>query len=306
MATNNVQTNISTSRGGFARLALVALLGGAIATGFSPIFVRLSEVEPVATGFWRVALALPVLWLWDSFEGRGTTKRRPATAADYRRLIAAGLFFCGDIVLFNWSLRFTSVANASLLSNSVPIFVTLGGWLFFRQRVSLTFLLGLLLALGGAILLIGNSLALSLTNFFGDFLGVVTAIFYAGYLLSIKDLRHNFSAATVMAWSSLVTGLALLIITLMTETSLVPVTIAGWAAVMGFAWVSHVSGQGSIAYALAHLPASFSSVTLLIQPVTATLLGWLILSEAIGPWQAVGGIIVMAGIYIARRGSRSG
>lgn len=277
-----------------------------MATGFSPIFVRLSEVEPVATGFWRIALALPVLWLWDLFEGQGSTKRRPSTAADYRRLIAAGLFFCGDIALFNWSLRFTSVANASLLSNCVPIFVTLGGWLFFRQRVSLTFLVGLLLALSGAILLIGNSLTLSFTNFFGDFLGILTAIFYAGYILSIKDLRHNFSAATVMAWSGLVTGLSLLIIALISEKSLIPFSVVGWAAVLGFAFVSHVGGQGSIAYALAHLPASFSSVTLLVQPVTATLLGWLILSEAIGPWQALGGLIVMAGIYIARRGSRSG
>lgn len=99
--------------------------------------------------------------------------------------------------------------------------------------------------------------------------------------------------------------LFILIVALLSGESLIPVTAMGWAAVLGLALVSQIAGQGLIVYGLAHLPASFSSVTLLVQPVTATLLGWLILSETINPWQGLGGLIVLAGIYIARRGSRS-
>jgi drug/metabolite transporter (DMT)-like permease len=291
------------SGGGFA---LAALITGAMATGFTPIFVRLSELQPSATAFWRIALALPVFWLWVYFERRGSVPApHPTSAAGIRLILMAGLFFAGDMILFNWAVQFTAVANASLLSNCAPIFVTLISWLFLRQRVSPLFLVGLLTALVGATLLIGNSLNLSLQSFFGDFLGVLTAMFYAGYILAVKYLRNDFSAATIMVWSGLVMCLFILIVVLLSGESLIPVTAMGWAAVLGLALVSQIGGQGMIVYGLAHLPASFSSVTLLVQPITATLLGWLILSETINPWQGLGGLIVLAGIYIARRGSRS-
>jgi drug/metabolite transporter (DMT)-like permease len=294
---------VTLAGGGFA---LAALITGAMATGFTPIFVRLSELQPSATAFWRIALALPMFWLWVYFERRGSApSRQPTSTANIRLILLVGLFFAGDMILFNWAVQFTAVANASLLSNCAPIFVTLVSWLFLRQRVSPLFLAGLLAALAGATLLIGNSFNLSLQNFFGDFLGVLTAMFYAGYILSVKYLRDDFSAATIMVWSGLVMCLSILIIALLASESLIPVTLMGWAAVLGLALVSQIAGQGLIVYGLAHLPASFSSVTLLVQPVTATLLGWLILSETINPWQGLGGVIVLAGIYVARRGGRS-
>jgi drug/metabolite transporter (DMT)-like permease len=74
---------------------------------------------------------------------------------------------------------------------------------------------------------------------------------------------------------------------------------------VGLALISQVGGQGLITYALAHLPAAFSSVGLLLQPAIAALLAWVILSEPLGVWQALGGVIVLVGIAVARRGSRS-
>ena len=67
--------------------------------------------------------------------------------------------------------------------------------------------------------------------------------------------------------------------------------------------MSHAAGQGLIAYALAHLPAAFSSVGLLLQPVVAALFAWLLLAEPLAALQVAGGLIVLAGIYLARRGS---
>jgi drug/metabolite transporter (DMT)-like permease len=286
-----------------ARFALAALLAGTIATGFSPIFVRLTEVGPVATGFWRLGLALPVLWLWATFEpGPPPGQARPANG--YRWLVAAGLCFIGDTALFNLSLEFTSVANASLLSNAAPLFVALVAWLFLGERFSPTFVVGLALALAGATILVGTSFSLGLTYLFGDLLGILTAMFYAGYILSIKQLRRDFTVARAMALSGLVTCAGLLIISLAAGETVLAVSLQGWLVLLGFALVSHVSGQGLIAYALAHLPASFSSVGLLLQPVAAVLLGWFILAEPVGFWQASGGIIVLAGIFLARRGSR--
>lgn len=303
MASLTSEEKLAASSGA-ARFALMALFSGAIAIAFAPIFVRLSQVGPSATAFWRMSLALPALWLLSGLERRGATQpRRAVSSFDYRRLAAAGLFFAGDLAFWHWSIKFTSVANATLLANFMPIFVTLGSWLLFNQRVSAKFILSMLVAFAGTILIVGVSFSLSLQRLWGDGLGLITAVFYAGYILSVKRLRSQFSTATVMAWIGLVTSIVLLPVTLAFGESLLPVDIRGWLVLVGLALVSQVGGQGLIAFALAHLPASFSSLTLLVQPVMAAVFAWLILAESIAPLQATGGILVLAGIFFARRES---
>jgi drug/metabolite transporter (DMT)-like permease len=295
----------SKAEGRSARIALGALFGGAVGIAFAPIFVRLSEVGPSATAFWRLALAFPAIWLWMRIEGRGLgAPRQPSSFTDYRRLIVAGLFFAADLAVWHWSITLTSVANATLLANFAPIFVTLGAWLWFGQHFSRTFILGMATALAGATILIGTSFHLSLQHLLGDVLGLVTAVFYAGYILAVKELRDDFSSATILMWSGVASAMALLPISLLSGEGLVAFTAEGWAVLLGLALISQVGGQGLITYALAHLPAAFSSVGLLLQPAIAALLAWIILSEPLGLWQAVGGAIVLAGIVLARRESR--
>ncbi len=289
---------------GRARIALAALLAGAIAIAFAPIFVRLSELGPTATAFHRLALALPALWLWRHWEGRAARPIvRPATRADYLGFGVAGLLFAGDLAFWHWSIRFTTVANATLLANFAPVFVTLAGFVLFGERFSRTFLTGMALALAGACVLMGRSVTLSLTHLGGDALGLVTAVFYAGYIVAVGRLRARFSTATIMAWSGLVTCLVLLPVAVISGESLIATSVSGWAVLVGLALVSHAGGQSLIAYALAHLPAAFSSVGLLLQPAVAAVLAWIILAEALGPWQALGAAVILVGIYLARRGS---
>lgn len=294
--------SLSLTESSSAGVALLALCGGAVAIAFAPIFVRLSYVGPSATAFWRLTLALPALWLWMIVEGQGRdTFRHPLSSADYIRLSVAGLFFAGDLAVWHWSIRFTSVANATLLANFAPIFVALGGWLFFRQGVGLTFLFGMGTALLGTTLMVGTSFQVSAQHLWGDVLGLITAVFYAGYILSVKRLRGDFSAATIMAWSGAVTSAALFPVAFLSGEHLLPSSSLGWRPLIGLALISQVGGQSLIAYALAHLPAAFSSLTLLLQPVMATIFAWLILNETLGPWQALGGALVLGGIFAARR-----
>ncbi|UKJ72206.1 DMT family transporter [Azospirillum brasilense] len=287
------------------RIALIALLTGALGIAFAPIFVRLSELGPSATAFWRLAFAIPALWVWMAVEPKGGARsRKPSSLSDHARLTAAGLFFAGDLAIWHWSIRYTSVANSTLLANFAPIFVTLVSWLVFKERFSRTFLMGLGLALCGAVVLMGQSLKLSPDHLFGDALGLLTAVFYGGYILAVGRLRAEFSTATIMTWSGVVTGLALLPIALLSGESLIAGSLEGWAVLLGLALVSHAGGQSLIAYALAHLPAAFSSVSLLLQPAAAAVLAWALLAEPLGALQAVGGAVVLAGILMARRGSR--
>jgi drug/metabolite transporter (DMT)-like permease len=282
------------------RAALAALLAGAVGIAFAPIFVRWSEVEPTVTAFWRVLLAAAPMWLWTRRQ-RGV--RKPAGARDYFYLALPGVFFAGDLGVWHWSIRFTSVANSTLLANFAPFFVTLGGWLFFRRRFRRLFLVGMALAIAGAILLVGDSLHFGDRHALGDGLGLLTAVFYASYILAVGKLREQFSTATILAWSATSAAVVLFPVCAVLGEPFLPATATGWAVLVGLALVSHVGGQGLIAYALAHLPAAFSSVTLLVQPVMATFLAFLFFDERLGAWQALGVVIVLVGIVLARRGS---
>ena len=281
--------------------ALGALLVGAACIALSPIFVRLSEAGPTATAFWRVALAVPALWLLYFFRKEAATRRY---SGKWPLLLAAGFAFAGDLGFWHASVQLTSVANSTLLANLASIFVTLAAWIFLRQKPTRLFLAGLGAALLGVLLLVNASLAFSSTGLVGDALGVVTAMFYAGYILAVKALRDRGETTLhLMAVTSTITALFLLPAALASGETLLPATAFGWWILIGLALVSHAAGQGLIAYALAHLPAAFSSVSLLSQPVMAALFAWVLLSEALVPLQLAGGLIVLAGIYLARRGS---
>ena len=290
-----------------ARLALPALIGGAVGIAFAPIFVRLSQVGPTATAFWRLALAIPLLWLWATLRNREKVRpRKPATKSDYALLIAAGLFFAGDLGIWHWSIYYTSVANATLLVNFMPIFVTIGAWLLLDQRVSRVFLVGLGAAMLGATLIIGASFSLSLQSIRGDLLALLAALFYASYILTVTRLRRDFSTATILIWAGVVACAVLLPLSLVSGEDFFPYEMRGWLVLIALALVSHIGGQGLIAFALAHLPAAFSSVSLLLQPLLATLFAWVLLGELVGPGQALGGALVLLGILIARRDSQTG
>jgi drug/metabolite transporter (DMT)-like permease len=283
------------------RPALPALLLGATCIALSPIFVRLSEAGPTATAFWRVALAVPVLWGVLLAARRAST---PGPGAPWALLAAAGVAFAGDLGFWHASIQLTSVANSTLLANLASIFVTLAAWLFLRQRPSGLFLAGLVTALAGVFTLVRASVELSPAALAGDALGVLTAMFYAAYLLAVKALRdRRHSTLEVMAVTSTITAAILLPVALASGETMLPRSASGWAVLVGLALVSHAAGQGLIAFALAHLPAAFSSVSLLFQPVMAALFAWMILAEPLVPLQVLGGCIVLAGIYLARRGS---
>ncbi|HXZ94032.1 MAG TPA: DMT family transporter [Burkholderiales bacterium] len=299
---NPMQTPAAAAGHSAPGIAFVALMLGATCIALSPIFVRVSEVGPTPTAFWRVAIAVPALWLARLFAHGSTRAQSPVNL--WPLLVAAGFAFAGDLAFWHTSIKLTTVANSTLLANLASIFVTLAAWLIWRQRPSGLFLAGLAAALAGVALLVRASVATSSTGFTGDALGVVTAIFYAWYLLAVKGLRdRGATTLRLMAVTSSVTALVLLPVALASGEPFFPHSAGGWLKLVGLALVSHAAGQGLIAYALASLPAAFSSVSLLLQPVMAAGFAWALLGERLAPPQILGGAVVLAGIYLARRGS---
>lgn len=290
-------------------LPFLALLFGAAALAYGGVFVRQSELPPTASAVYRVALAAPILFwvsIWfPATPGQPGQASRRELVEGRVRLMAVGLIFSGNLALYHWSIALTTLANAALLANLAPVFVVLGSWLVFDQRVGARFLVGMCTALLGAVVLIGARVDLGAAHVIGGVLGLITAVFYGAYLLAVSRVRAHFATSTVMAWSSLGTFVVLLPITLALGESVVPRTMHGILVLIALALISHVGGQGAIAYALAHLPAGLSSITLLIQPVFAAVFGWLLLGEEPRLTEFIGGAVVLAGIVMARRASQA-
>jgi len=280
---------------------MLALAGGIGGLAFSPLLVRLSELGPSATGVQRVFLALPFLALWMAIEQRGLGRLLALSRRDWLVLMLAGLFWTGDLVGWHWALKLTTIANASLLTMTGPIFVTIGAWFVFGERVRPGFLAGMAVALLGAAPLVATSIELSFDNLLGDGIAVVTAGFFAAYLLAVKRMRGGLATGATMFLTCLFSLPGLAAAAWISGEALGPSTARGWALAFALALSTQAIGQALIALAMARLPAPFTSVSLLVQPFLAIALGWLILGEAVTPLQFLGGAAVVVGILISRR-----
>ncbi|HZF33199.1 MAG TPA: DMT family transporter [Candidatus Angelobacter sp.] len=281
--------------------ALAALAGGILGLAFSPLLVRMSEIGPSATAVQRVLLAMPVLAVWMLVEQRGLGALTAISRRDWLTLILAGLFWTGDLVAWHWGLKLTSIANASLLTMTGPIFVTLGSWLLFNEQVSRGFLFGLIIALAGAAPLVAASVELSADHLLGDAIAVSAAGFFAAYLLAIKQLRGGLPTGTIMCLTCLFSLPGLFAAAWLSGEPLAASTLRGWLIVLALALSAQAFGQALIALAMSRLPAPFTSVALLVQPFLAITLGWMILGEAATALQFLGGFVVLVGILVSRR-----
>ena len=293
-----MRISIQSRKAGF-----LALICGAMLISFSGIFVKLSDTDPTSTGFYRLFLPLPLLLGLMLADGRS----RPASTGvvisprGWIAIHCAGFFLAADLVAWHWSLRFVDVATATLLGNTTPIWVALAGYLMFGERFSARFVGGLSISLIGiAFLVAGGEGDIRIDDASGVVLALLGAICYAGYLRGVKAARDRVRLGPVMFWTAAIGAAWLLPVALLTESTVVPSTMRGLLALMGLAFLSQVLGQGLITWSLAHLPAGFSSVVLLANPVASAYFAWLVLGETLAALQTAGCAIVLVGIYLAR------
>ncbi|MDP4840248.1 MAG: DMT family transporter [Alphaproteobacteria bacterium] len=283
-------------------LAIIAALLGSSFIALSPLFVRFSEVGTTATAFYRFFFALPLVWTWMIFDNlKPELHRTPRTVREYVLLIAAGFFLGMDITFWHLAMIKTSVVNAVILNAITPVFVAFASWIFFKEKITLPLGVGIVLALSGSFILVSASGSTQESNFQGDVYALISAVFYAAFMICLKELRKSFSAPTIMFWVALVGMYVLAIIAHFMNEVVVPRSADGWILLVVLALIVHVLGGGLMSYSIGHLSATFSSLTILIGPFVAALLGWVVFSEAMSWQQAIGGITIIAGIVLSRR-----
>lgn len=279
------------------RFAFPMFLAGSAMLSAGPLLVRLADVAPVASAFWRLALAVPFLFLLGRW-------RDPATRLLPRHgrgwLALAGLMFAADLAVWHLGIERTTLANSTMLANSTAFLFPIWGYWLARRWPTRIASFALALAVLGIGLLVGQSASVSVDNVAGDVLCFAAAVFYTFYLVAMDRARAGLSAIAALAPATLVAAIALLPVALALPGDFWP---GDWTAVVLLALGSQVIGQGLIVYALPHLPPLASGIGLLIQPAFSALLGFVWFGERLTKLDATGIALLFAAILIVRRPS---
>lgn len=286
-------------------LLFVALLTLSLAA----ILIKWSEedIGPNATVFNRFWISFTVLGLVQGIKSvvsrlfrDSPTPKQTYTLEDILLFLVSAIVTSISQISWCWSLTQTSVANANLLHNLTPIFTTLGGWLLLGHYFDRKFIIGMTLAIGGALTIGIQDLHIAADNLVGDAWALLSAVFYAANFLVSEKLRVKFSTITILLWSCLLRSFLTFPVVIFTENRLFPSSLQGWLAVISLAVVCQVIGAGILIYSLKRFSSGLTSLFLLLEPIITTLLAWFIFSESLSLINMLFYFVVLVGIYLAK------
>lgn len=263
-----------------------------LATG--GIFVKLSGLSPINTGFYRVLFSIPLLFPLASGNLRQLSRK------DAVFLIFAGFFLAGDVALWNLSFSYTTVANANLFANLTPFTVIPVSFFLFKEKIPKFFLPGAFITLAGVFILLGGKVHPDAANYFGDFLSFCASFFYASFLLISYRLRDRISSSVILFVSSFGSGAALFLTAFFVEGIQVP---HGWSQLfplLGLTICLQVIGHNLLAHCQGKVNVNLSSILCLSQPAIASVYSFVLFAEAISGREILGILIVMAGVFLVK------
>ena len=286
--------------GGGARYGIAALLIANALLALGPLFVRMADTGPVASGFWRMALALPVIAVMAHFGPKSSGRMTPVLILV---IAASGILFAADLASWHVGILRTKMANATLFGNSASLIFPVYGFVVARLWPTRRQGLALLLALVGAAVLMGRSAELSPEHLVGDLLSLLAGVFYAAYFIAIARARETLAPLPLLAASTLASALPLLILALALGEQVMP---THWTPLVALALCSQVMGQGLMVYALGRISPLVIGLTLLTQPIVAAFVGWLMFDETLGALDLFGAVLVGLALVLVRQPLRQG
>jgi len=290
-------------------LSVLAVVLGALVLGATTAALREIDVGSIAAGFWRVALALPVLLGIAALRTRDQNRPRALPSRpQWRLLLIAGACFAGDLVFWHLALVNTSLGNATFLATLSSLWVPLVAFCFLRQALSKRFALGLICALTGSGILVSAHLgagASSSSYWVGDAYGLLTGLFFTGYILAVGYCRESLTTADTMLYSSALCAAFLLPLAIAAQVvageTLFPSSATGWLSVFALALLAHLVGQGLVAFGVGQLSASLAAVILCLEGVGAMTVGALFYAETRDAWDLGAIVLIVTGIGSAQR-----
>lgn len=277
-----------------------AVLGaGILCIAWSAILVKVADdVSGPASAFYRVFIACTVLLPFWAVKSRG----KPLPDRQTIGLAAlGGLFFAFDLALFSSAILITSATSTTLIANSTPIWVALGSWLLWKELPSVSFWIGLGVILVGMMALVGGDVLSQSALGYGHLMAVASSAWYAAYIMTTHRVRATSDTLTFTVISVTASAVTLGLVCLVSGVPMGGFAPTSWAALVALGLVAQLGGYLAITYALGHLRASVTSVSLLAQAPLTALLAMPLLGERLSPAQAVGGALVLGGVYVVNR-----
>ncbi|HEY0411783.1 MAG TPA: DMT family transporter [Allosphingosinicella sp.] len=284
----------SPSEAQSGRYAFAALILANLMLAFGPWMVRLADVGPVASGFWRMGLAAPFLLL---VARRGVIGPAAPSAKMTAVIVLGGLFFAADLAAWHVGIRMTKMANATLFGNSSSFLLVVYGFVVLRRLPRPAQALALLLAAIGTALLLGSSYELSHEHFTGDLFAMLAGLFYCFYLIAIDRARRTLAPMPVLAIATAAGALPLLLLALALGETVVPTV---WLPLILLSLGSQLIGQGLLVYAVGYLSPVVVGLGLLTQPAVSALIGWLAAGERLSLADAIGAALIAAALVLIR------
>jgi drug/metabolite transporter (DMT)-like permease len=282
---------------------LLVLTAGAVCISFAAVFVKwlgADRLGPTAIGFWRAFFGAIILFVIALLRGQ----KLPLVASIQGFALLAGFIFCLDLFFWHRSIIYSGAGMATILANTQVFATALLGFIVFRERITLRFVVAALSAMIGVILLVGlvtESVSFSGSYARGVVFGLLTGIVYANYIITVKRAgqRPEFpDFVTFMAWTSLYTALFLGIIVSIEGNSILPPDLETVVILALLALVAQALGWWAISSSLKKIEASRAGLILLLQPTLAMIWGALFFSEQLAVMQIVGAAITLAAIYL--------
>lgn len=278
----------------------LALAAGLLVIGASGILVQVADAPGPVSGFYRMGIGWLVLSVF--VVGRGRGPQMSPRAFGWAAL--AGLFFGLDLTFWTSGIMLSGPTKPTLLANTTPLWVGLGAMLLFRERHSPMFWAGLVVALSGAALVVGDDLLQSPELGLGSAFGLVSAFFYSAFFLAAQRGRAQTNALSFAWASALASALVLLAAAVILGQDLSGYSRQTIMAFVLMGVVIQVVGWLLITYAQGHLPASIISPTMLGQPVLTGLFSVLLFGERFSTWEVLGAVLVLGGVFLVHRSKR--
>jgi drug/metabolite transporter (DMT)-like permease len=282
-----------------------ALATAVVAVSVGAILVKLSEAPSSVAAFYRVLFTtLPLLpvALWRNRGEFARIRRRDLAFA-----ALAGVALALHFAAWFESLEWTSVAASVTLVQAQPVFVALGAWVLLRERVTRRMVVGIAIAVSGMITMsVGDLLGGVLVGprpLYGNGLALFGAVTAAGYVLAGRSLRQRISIVPYAVVVYGVCTVTLFLLVVAEGHALAGYPPREWALFAGLALGPGLFGHTVLNWALAHVESSVASVSLLGEPVGATVLGFLLLAEVPTHVTLAGGVVVLAGIALTSTGT---
>lgn len=263
------------------------------------LFVKLSSLGPITTGFYRVFIALLTVLFYEIIFNKKYRKNASKLNGKTKILLMlAGASLGCDLVLWNISMYHTTIANANLLVNLVPLFSVPLSYILFKEKVSGRYLSTLALAFLGVVILIGGKISITEDKLLGDLLAFISAFFYSIYLLMIAAIQQNIGFTTLVKYVSIGASIILLFAAILFENHFLITNYYHLLPLLGLAFISHIAGQGLLALAMRQIGILILSMIVLTQTIFAAFYGYVFFYERLTIQEIVGMMIILSAIYL--------